>query len=92
MSSLHDLLGFSVEVEVSPEGLQEYLSPDAHPLAVDLGKLLDTTRKRTKLLTLENTNDRKAKHTVIDISSPLCFSIFVLDCSLTEAFTDNSLH
>lgn len=42
LSSLHDLLGFGVEVEVAPQGLKQHLRPDAHLLAVHVSKLPDT--------------------------------------------------
>ena len=47
LSSLHDLLGFSVEVEVSPQCLQQHSGPDAHLLAVDVSKLLDAAHTHT---------------------------------------------
>lgn len=41
LSSFHDLLCFCVEVKISPQRFEQNFSLDAHPLAVDLGKLLD---------------------------------------------------
>lgn len=42
LSSFHDLLCFCVEVEISPQGFEQHLCSDPHPLTIDGGKLLDT--------------------------------------------------
>lgn len=44
LSSFHDLLGFCIEVEISPQGFEQHLWPNAYPLAVDMGKLLNATK------------------------------------------------
>lgn len=44
LSSFQDLLGFSMEVKIPPQGSEQDLGVDAHPLAVDLSKLLDASK------------------------------------------------
>jgi len=57
LSPLHDLLGFSVEVVISPQSLTQHLLPDAHLLAVDVGKLLDPGGK-----TRDRQQDTQERH------------------------------
>ena len=49
LSSFHDLLCFCIEVEISPQGFEQHLCPDPHPLTVDVSKLLDAAKHKVKL-------------------------------------------
>lgn len=44
LSSFHDLLCFCIEVKISPQRFEQNFTLDAHPLAVDLSKLLDAVK------------------------------------------------
>lgn len=44
LSSFSDLLCFCIEVKISPQRFEQNFRLDAHPLAVDLGKLFDALK------------------------------------------------